>query len=139
MKWSWKLVGFRSISVYMHALFLILIAVVVFSYWSASHSLAKTLEVVGIPPSRDLMVALQQRGIDAIVGDVMRCDCLSADAVDMLDAALVQVQTSECCTTAPVMQRDKQVGLLTAENVREFLLIAAALGERRTQKVALIS
>ena len=139
MKWSWKLNGFRSISVYMHATFLILMAVVVFSHWSADHSLAKTLEVVGIPPSRDLMVALQRRGTDAIVGDVMRRDCLSVDAVDMLDAALVQVQTSECCTTAPVMQRDKQVGLLTAENVRELLLIAAALGERRTQKVALIS
>jgi len=122
----------------MHATFLILIAVVVFSHWSAGHSLAKTLEVVGIPPSRDLMVALQQRGTDAIVGDVMRRDCLSVDAVDMLDAALVRVQTSECCTTAPVMQRDKQVGLLTAENVNEFLLIAAALGEHRTQKVALI-
>ena len=95
--------------------------------------------VVGILPSRDLMVALQQRGTDAIVGDVMRRDFLSVDANDMLDAALVRVQTSECCTTTPVMQRDKLVGLLTAENVREFLLIASALGERRTQKEALIS
>ena len=139
MKWSRKLVGFRGLGVYMHATFLILIAVVVFSHWSAGHSLAKTLEGVGILPSRDLMGALQQRGTGAIVGDVMRRDCLSVDANDMLDAALVQVQTSEYCTTSPVMQRDKLVGLLTAENVREFLLIAAALGEPRTQKAALIS
>jgi len=139
MKWSWKLGGFRGTGVYMHATFLILIAVVVFSHWSAGHSLAKNAGRCRILPSRDLMGAIQQRGTGAIVGDVMRRDCLSVDANDMLDEAFVRVQTSECCTTAPVMQRDKLVGLLTAENVREFLLIASALGERRTQKVALIS
>lgn len=86
--------------------------------------------VVGILPSRDLMVALQQRGPDAIVGDVMRRDFLSVDVNDMLDAALTRVQAAECCLTAPVLKRDELVGLLTAENVREFLLIASALGER---------
>lgn len=95
--------------------------------------------VVGILPSRELMAALQKQGQDALVGDVMRRDFLSVDANDMLDAAFVRVQTSECCLTAPVMQRDKMVGLLTAENVREFLLIASALGERHKQKVAIRS
>jgi len=37
------------------------------------------------------------------------------------------------------MQHQKMVGLLTAENVREFLLIASALGERQKQKVAIAS
>ncbi len=87
--------------------------------------------VVGILPSRDLMVALQRRGPEAIVGDVMRRDFLSVDANDMLDAALTRIQAAECCQTAPVIQRDTLVGLLTAENVREFLLIASALEKRR--------
>jgi Zn-dependent protease/predicted transcriptional regulator len=94
--------------------------------------------VVGILSGRDLMVALQQRGPDATVGEVMRRDFLSVDANDMLDAALARIQTAECCPTAPVIQRDALVGLLTAENVREFLLIASALGERRTRNAALI-
>jgi Zn-dependent protease len=95
--------------------------------------------VVGILLSRDLMVALQLRGPDAIVGDVMRRDFLSVDANEMLDAAFGRIQTSECCTTTPVMHHNELVGLLTAENVREFLLIASALGDRRTEKTALIS
>jgi Zn-dependent protease/predicted transcriptional regulator len=95
--------------------------------------------VVGILLSRDLMVALQLRGPDAVVGDVMRRDFLSVDANDMLDAAFGRIQTSECCTTTPVMHHDELVGLLTAENVREFLLIASALGDHRTERAALIS
>ena len=43
MKWSWKLGEFRGIGVYMHATFLILIAFIVLSHWSAGHSLGKTL------------------------------------------------------------------------------------------------
>jgi Zn-dependent protease/predicted transcriptional regulator len=95
--------------------------------------------VVGVLPSRELMVALQKQGQEALVGDVMRRDFLSVDANDMLDTALTRVQASECCLTAPVMQHNVMVGLLTAENVREFLLIAAALGERQKQKAALAS
>jgi len=95
--------------------------------------------VVGILPSRELIVALQTQGEETLVGKVMRRDFLSVDANDMLDAALTRVQASECCLTAPVMQQDKMVGLLTAENVREFLLIASALGERQKQKVAIAS
>jgi Zn-dependent protease/predicted transcriptional regulator len=96
-------------------------------------------KVVGILPSRELMTALQKQGQDALVGDVMRRDFISVDANDMLDAALGRVQTSECCLIAPVIHHDELVGLLTAENVREFLLIASALGERKKQKVALAS
>jgi Zn-dependent protease/CBS domain-containing protein len=87
--------------------------------------------VAGILTSRDLMVALQQRGPDTLVRDVMRRDFLSLDAKEMLDIAFSRMAEAERCTTAPVMSRDKLVGLVTAENVNEFLLIASALGERR--------
>lgn len=87
--------------------------------------------VLGILPSRDLMVALQKRGPDALVGDVMRRDFLSLEANEMLDTALARIHAAECCMTAPVIHRDALVGLLTADNVSEFLLIVSALGERR--------
>ena len=87
--------------------------------------------MVGILPSRELMVALQQRGPDTLVQDVMRRDFLSLEANEMLDTALARLHAAECCLTAPVMHRDAMVGLLTAENVSEFMLIVSALGERR--------
>ena len=95
--------------------------------------------VVGILSSRELMAALQKLEEEALVGDGMRRDFLSINANDMLDVALTCVQASECCLTAPVMQHEKMVGLLTAENVREFLLIASAPSERQKQKVAIAS
>lgn len=89
--------------------------------------------VVGIIPSRDLMVALQKHGLSTLVGDVMRRDFLLLDANDMLDAALDRIHAAEYGMTVPVMYRDSLVGLLTSENVGEFLLIVSALGERRTK------
>ena len=92
--------------------------------------------VVGILTSRDLMIALQQHGPDALVERFMRRDFVSLDANEMLDIALSRIHTAECCTTAPVIQRDALVGLLTADNVSEFLLIVSALSEHRAKLVA---
>jgi Zn-dependent protease/predicted transcriptional regulator len=86
--------------------------------------------VVGILPSRELMIALQQRGPESLVGDAMCREFLSLDANEMLDIALGRIHATECCATAPVMRNNEVVGLLTAENVGEFLLILSALGER---------
>ncbi|MDA1231498.1 MAG: site-2 protease family protein [Planctomycetota bacterium] len=91
--------------------------------------------VMGILTSRDLMVALQQRGPDTLVEDVMSRKFLSLDVNDMLDNSLARIHMAECCTTAPVLQRDTLVGLLTAENVSEFLRIASAIGEQHARNV----
>lgn len=92
--------------------------------------------VVGILTSRDLMIALQQRGPDSLVEDVMRRDFLSLEANEMLDAGFARIQAAECCVTAPVLLHGELVGLLTADNVNEFLLIVSALGEHRTGRVS---
>jgi len=57
----------------------------------------------------------------------------------MLDSALARLHAAECCLTAPVIHRDALVGLLTAENVGEFVLIASALGEQRTRNLTATS
>ncbi len=95
--------------------------------------------VLGIFPSRELMMALQQRGPDTLVQDVMRRDFLSLESNEMLDSALARLHAAECCLTAPVIHRDALVGLLTAENVGEFVLIASALGEQRTRNLTATS
>ena len=87
--------------------------------------------VIGILTSRDLMIALQQHGPDSLVEGVMRRDFVSLGANEMLDIGLARIQEAECCMTAPVIDRDSLVGLLTAENVNEFLLIVSALGGHR--------
>jgi Zn-dependent protease len=46
MRWSWKIGEFRGIGVYMHATFLILIAIVVLGQWSEGHDVSRTLESV---------------------------------------------------------------------------------------------
>ena len=76
------------------------------------------------------MIALQQHGPDSLVEGVMRQDFVSLGANEMLDIGLARIQEAECCMTAPVIDRDSLVGLLTAENVNEFLLIVSALGEQ---------
>jgi len=90
--------------------------------------------IAGILLSRDLMVALQQRGPDATVDDVMHRDFLTLQANEMLEAALARMHEAACCMTAPVMHGNQMIGLLTAENVSEFLLIVSALGDRRAVK-----
>lgn len=91
--------------------------------------------VVGILPSRKLMVAMHERGPDTLVKDVMRRDFLSLNANEMLETALARMHTAECCLTAPVIQRNALIGLLTAENVHELLLIVSALGDRHSRTV----
>ena len=80
--------------------------------------------VVGVLVSRDLLAALQRGGPDAPVGEATRRDSLTLEANEMLDAA-------ESCPTAPVVHRGALVGLLTEDNVGEFLLVLSALGDRR--------
>ena len=89
--------------------------------------------VAGILPSRDLLIALQQRGPDTQVSDVMRRDFVLLDTNEMLDAALARIHAAECCMTAPVMRGGALVGLLTSDNVSEFLRIASALGKQRSR------
>jgi len=87
--------------------------------------------VVGILVSRDLMAALQQHGPDWRVDEVMQQNFLTLQANEMLEPSLARMHEAECCLTAPVMHGDQMIGLLTAENVSEFLLIVSALGDRR--------
>ena len=47
------------------------------------------------------------------------------DERDMLDSAFRQLQGCEC-NVLPVLRRGKLVGLLTPENVGEFMMIQSA-------------
>lgn len=82
--------------------------------------------VLGVLTRRDLLRTLAQRGADVPVRDAMRRDFQMADSHDMLEKALALLQSCDC-HTLPVQHNDRLVGLLTMDNVGEFLMIQSAL------------
>jgi predicted transcriptional regulator len=64
------------------------------------------------------------------VVDIMRRDFIIVDSYDMLETAFSRLQ--ECdCPILPVTRNGSLVGLVTSENVGEFLMIQTALGPAR--------
>ena len=82
---------------------------------------------VGVLTRDDLVVALQQRGPAAPVRDAMRRDFPVIDSYDMLQTASDRLQSCEC-HTMPVLHHGQLVGLVTMDNIGEFLMIQSALG-----------
>ncbi|MBI2186382.1 MAG: site-2 protease family protein [Acidobacteria bacterium] len=85
--------------------------------------------VVGVLTRADLLTALARHEQQSPVADVMRRDFLVADASDMIDVAFQRLQGHEC-HTVPVIRRGHLVGLLTMDNVGEFLGVQTAIGGR---------
>ncbi|UCF18565.1 MAG: site-2 protease family protein [Gemmatimonadota bacterium] len=83
--------------------------------------------IVGVLTRGDLLSAVARSGQSAIVADVMRRDIQVVDALEMLETAFNRLQRGDC-RTLPVMQEGRLVGLLTSENIGEFLMIRSALG-----------
>lgn len=81
---------------------------------------------VGVLTRSDIMEALSKQGQRGSVADSMRRDFQIADANEMLESAFIRLQSCSC-HTMPVTQSGKLAGLLTSENIGEFLMIQAAL------------
>ncbi len=77
--------------------------------------------VVGILLRSDLMMALAQQGRSSLVSDAMKRGIPTIDSSDMLETA-VPVLQSGACRSLPVMHGGRLVGLLTMENVGEFIM-----------------
>jgi CBS domain-containing protein len=82
--------------------------------------------VVGVLTRGDLLAALARQEQDSPVAHVMRRDFMVADASDMLDITFQRLQ-GHTCHTVPVVRRGQLVGLLTMDNVGEFLSVQAAI------------
>jgi Zn-dependent protease len=81
--------------------------------------------VAGVLTRSDLLSALAQRGREAPVAEAVQRECLTADVSEMLEAVLARLQARDC-RTLPVTEHGALVGLVTMENVGEFLMIQAA-------------
>jgi CBS domain-containing protein len=82
--------------------------------------------VVGILTRTDLLKVLTQKGPDAHVIDAMQPRFETTDPSEMLESVLLHLQSSNC-RSLPVVRDGQLVGILTLDNVGEFLMIQAAL------------
>jgi Zn-dependent protease len=88
--------------------------------------------VAGILTRVDLFAALSTQGRQTPVVEVMRRDFQVVDSTDMLEGVMERLQAC-ACHTLPVVHRGQLVGLLTMDNVGEFVMIHAAMsGARQT-------
>jgi len=82
--------------------------------------------VVGVLTRADLLRGLAEHGESYRVGDAMDRRLEVLDAADMIAAAFERLQGCGC-HSMPVLRDGRLAGLLTMENVGEFLMIQSAL------------
>jgi predicted transcriptional regulator len=85
---------------------------------------------VGLLRQNDLLTTLARQGAHVRVGDVMQTEFQVVESSEMLDAAYRRLSESRV-NTAPVSSQGRLVGMVTMENIGEFLAIQGALGRPR--------
>jgi Zn-dependent protease/CBS domain-containing protein len=85
--------------------------------------------VAGVLTRGDLLTALARQSQASRVAEVMRRDCPVAQVSEMVEGALQRLQDRDC-PTIPVLQGDQLVGLLTMDNIGEFLSVRSALKDQ---------
>jgi CBS-domain-containing membrane protein len=88
--------------------------------------------VVGILTRADLLAALGKHGETYPVASAMQRKFQTADASDMLEMVFRRLQDCSC-HTIPVLRRGQLAGLVTMENLGEFIMVQSALRGRRPQ------
>jgi Mg/Co/Ni transporter MgtE len=74
--------------------------------------------------------AIAQQGSDVHVREAMNREFAAVDSHDMLESALAVLHDCKC-RSLPVVHDGQLVGMLTTDNVGEFLMIQSALRRAR--------
>lgn len=83
-------------------------------------------QVMGVVTRDDFLVALTQNGQNVLVSGVMRINLPEIDSYEMVESALMRLQESGV-PMLPVTHGGQLVGIITAENITEYLMINSAL------------
>jgi len=86
-------------------------------------------QVVGLLRRKQLIQALSAHDRDTPVVEVAEPDVFSTDPGAPLDEVFQQMNASDC-STVPVVEDGRLVGLLTLENVGELIMVSSALQRR---------
>jgi predicted transcriptional regulator len=92
-----------------------------------------TGRVAGILEQDAFMKALAEYGQSAPVMDFIRRNLPEVDSYEMLELALMRLQESGS-KTLPVTHGGQLVGLITLENITEYLMIRSAMKAANTLK-----
>jgi len=90
-------------------------------------------QVVGVLTLRDLQAALGRKGDGAAVGEVMRRGVPVVDANDMLESVFQSLQATGSRIGA-VVRNGRVVGLVTPDNVGEFVMVQSSLALHRGRR-----
>lgn len=82
--------------------------------------------IEGILTQTDLLKAISAQDKKSEVISAMQANFVTVDSLDMLDTAFARLKDCNC-HTLPVMHNGKLVGLLTMDNLGEYMRIQAAL------------
>jgi Zn-dependent protease/predicted transcriptional regulator len=82
--------------------------------------------LVGILDRDTFIAALSERGQSVPVAEVMRKQLTEIDSHDMVETAVMRLQENGS-KTLPVTHNGQLVGLVTSENITEYLMIRSAL------------
>ncbi|NUM67496.1 site-2 protease family protein [candidate division KSB1 bacterium] len=86
--------------------------------------------VVGVLTRNDLLKALSQRGTKGRVEDAMQRQFETADPNEMLETVFARLNGNGC-HSLPLMRNGRLTGIVTMDNVGEFLMVQAALRKAR--------
>lgn len=86
--------------------------------------------ILGVVTRDDFLAALTQHGQNIAVSAVMRSNPPEVDSYDMVEMALMKIQESGF-PSLPVTHSGQLVGIVTAENITEYLMIRTALQSSR--------
>lgn len=89
--------------------------------------------VVGILMRQGLFEGLTKQGPQASVADSMQTEFETVETGEMLETAFRRLQSCQC-HTVPVLRRGVMVGLVTMENVGEFVAIQAAIDQQTPRR-----
>jgi CBS domain-containing protein len=82
--------------------------------------------IVGIVTRNDFLKALTQHGESIAISAVMKKDLPEVDSYEMVENALQRIQESGV-PALPVTHAGQLVGIVTSENISEYLMIRSAL------------
>jgi Zn-dependent protease/predicted transcriptional regulator len=82
--------------------------------------------LVGLLPRSALGPALSKSGRQAPISDAMLRECRTVEETDLLEDVFLQMQEAPC-PSIPVLHEGTLVGLVTLENIGEWILVQSAL------------
>jgi CBS domain-containing protein len=89
--------------------------------------------LAGILTKKDFAAGLAEHGPESRVGDAMQTKFITVSPREMLQSAFAKLQDCEC-HTLPVVQDGQLLGLVTADNLAEVLMIQEAMREANQRR-----